>query len=311
MTFLAMLQEGAHGAGPATEVSPHEGAAVAQGAEHAVSPIVQWVNQAIGPMTVPIQEAVMTPLYHAFGSEWHAPRAGEEIPAHVIFSVVAFLLIVGGVLLMRGKLSVDRPTKGQQFLEVVVEQIRGMLDEVVGPFGRRYLSVIGTFAIFILIANLMGLFPLLDSPTGNFNVTLALGITSFLYYFSMGFRQQGLGYLKHFTAGLSGWLAPMGAVIFIIEIVSNCVRPVTLGVRLFLNMFADHTVGSIFNSLAPFMQWILPLLLPIPLATFVALVQTLVFVMLSMVYLSETVPHEEHDHDEHGEHASHAEAHAH
>jgi F-type H+-transporting ATPase subunit a len=315
MTFLAMLQEGAHGAVDMTETSPHEGAAVGGGAEHAVSPIVEWINHAIGPATVPLQKAVMAPIYHAFGGEWHAPRAGEEIPAHVIFSVVAFAIIVGGALLLRGGLSVDKPKTGQQLLEVVVEQIRGMLDEVVGPYGRRYLAVIGTFAIFILIANLMGLFPLLDSPTGNFNVPLGLGICSFLYYFGTGFRQQGIGYLKHFTAGLSGWLAPMGALIFIVEILSNTVRPVTLGVRLFLNMFADHTIGGIFNGLAPFTKWIFPLLLPIPLACFVAFVQMLVFVMLSMVYLSETVPHEEHDHDEHGDgHASHAEhvaAHAH
>jgi F-type H+-transporting ATPase subunit a len=69
-------------------------------------------------------------------------------------------------------------------------------------------------------------------------------------------------------------------------------------------MFADHTIGGVFDQLAP---WIVPVILPIPLAVFVAFVQTMVFVMLSMVYLRETVPHEEHDHDEHGEHASRAE----
>jgi F-type H+-transporting ATPase subunit a len=157
----------------------------------------------------------------------------------------------------------------------------------------------------------MGLVPGLEAPTGNFNVPLTLGICSFVYYFTMGFRQQGLRYLKHFTGGLAGPLAVFGVIVFFIELMSNFIRPVTLGVRLFLNMFADHTIGGIFGSIAP---WIAPVLLPIPLALFVAFVQTLVFVMLSMIYLSETVPHEEHDIDEHGEHASLAEreaAHAH
>lgn len=310
MSFFAMLEEGAPAAAQTT--SPGEGAAAGGGAEHVVSPIVEWINSAIGPATVPLQRAIMSPIYELFGGHWTEPKHGEEIPAHVIMAVIAFLIIALGVLLLRGKLSVDSPTKGQQLLEVVVEQVRGMLDEVVGPYGRRYLGVVGAFAIFILIANLMGLFPLLDSPTANFNVPLALGLCSFFYYFSMGFRQQGISYLKHFTAGLGGWLAPMGALIFVVEIISNSVRPVTLGVRLFLNMFADHTIGGIFNQ--QITPWIVPLLLPVPLAVFVAFVQMLVFVMLSMVYLSETVPHEEHDHDEHGEHGSHAEhraAHAH
>jgi F-type H+-transporting ATPase subunit a len=97
-----------------------------------------------------------------------------------------------------------------------------------------------------------------------------------------------------------------GVLIFFVEIVSNLLRPLTLGIRLFLNMFADHTLAGIVNNLVPGVtQWIFPLLLPVPLAAFVAFVQTLVFVMLSMVYLSETVPHDDHEHDGHGE-AAHA-----
>ena len=151
------------------------------------------------------------------------------------------------------------------------------------------------------------MFPV-GAPTGSFNVTLALGLISFAYYVSRGFAQQGIGYLKHFTGGLtSGAFVILGVVIFFFEVLSNIVRPMTLGVRLFLNIFADHTIGGVFDQLAP---WIVPVFLPIPLALFVAFVQTMVFIMLSMVYLSETVPHEEHDHDEHGHHASLAEAQA-
>lgn len=299
MNLLLMLQEGAE---HATEHAA-EG-----GGEHGATPaIVTTINNVIGPATVPIQKAIMSPIYGLFGAHWTPPAHGEEIPAHVIFMLIAFLVCTVGLLLFRGTLSVDRPSNRQQFLEVFVDNIRGMLDDVVGPFGRRYLSVIGAFAVFILVGNLMGLVPGLGAATGSINVTLALGLISFTYYVTRGFKQQGLGYLKHFTGGLSGALLPLGMVIFFFEILSNFIRPVTLGVRLFLNMFADHTIAGVFESISP---WILPIILPLPLAVFVALVQTMVFILLSMVYLSETVPHEEHDHDEHGHHKSYAEAHA-
>jgi F-type H+-transporting ATPase subunit a len=212
-----------------------------------------------------------------------------------------------GVLILRGKLSVDRPSKGQQLLEIVVEQIRSLLDQVVGPYGRRYIPVVGSFAVFILIGNLMGAIPGLGAPTENINVTGALGITSFLYYITTGFRQQGFKYLKHFTGGLTGLMLPtLGILIFVVEIISNSVRPVTLSLRLYVNMFADHQIAGVFLNLSP---WLIPIF-TIVLGLFVAFVQTFIFIMLSMVYLSETVPHEEHDHEEHA-HGTEAMAEAH
>jgi F-type H+-transporting ATPase subunit a len=208
--------------------------------------------------------------------------------------------------LLRGKLSVDRPSKGQQLLEIIVEQIRSLLDQVIGPYGARYVPVIGGMAIFILIGNLMGLIPGLEAPTMSINVTGALAITSFLYYMSMGFRQQGIRYLKHFTGGLTGAWLPLGIMIFFIELMSNFVRPVTLSVRLFVNMFADHLISQTFLQLAP---WLVPIF-TLVLGVFVAFVQTFIFIMLSMVYLSETVPHEEHDSAEEHGHGKVAEAHA-
>jgi F-type H+-transporting ATPase subunit a len=296
--FLTMLQEGAQHAAETAH-------GATGGGEHGTTPgWITWISTTIGPATVPLQKAIMTPIYGLFGANWTPPAHGEEIPAHVILAFLAFLICTVGLLLFRGTLSVDRPNNRQQFLEVVVTTIQGMLDDVVGPFGRRYLAVIGAFAVFIVVGNLMGIVPGLGAATGNINVTLALGIISFVYYMTRGFKQQGIGYLKHFTGGLTGALLPLGFVIFFFEMISNFVRPVTLGVRLFLNMFADHTIGGVFETMTP---WIVPILLPLPLAVFVALVQTMVFIMLSMVYLSETVPHEEHDHDEHGEHSSLAE----
>jgi F-type H+-transporting ATPase subunit a len=301
--LLALLQEGHNATGEAAaEAGEHATQSVEHTTEaaghHAEPWIVEQTNHLLGPMVLKIEEAIMPPIYGLFGKTWHAPAPGEPvIPEHVIWAVLAFIIAVVLVLFLRRKLSVDRPSRGQQLLEVMVEQLRGLLNQVIGPYGQRYLPVIGGFAVFILIGNLMGQIPGIGAPTENINVTGALGITSFLYYIGMGFRQQGIRYLKHFTGGLTGaTLYAMGWMIFIVELVSNSVRPVTLSLRLFVNMFADQKIGQAFLGLvAPFVP-----IFTIVLGVFVAFVQTFIFIMLSMVYLSETVPHEEHDTDDHG-----------
>jgi len=298
--ILALLQEGGEAA--------HGGAEhAAEGGGHETTWLVETVNHYLGPLVLNIERAIMPPIYHLFGGHWHEPAANDVIPAHVVWAICLFVISVVGIYLLRGKLSVDRPSKGQQLLEIIIEQIRGLLDQVIGPYGRRYVPVIGSFAIFILIGNLMGQIPGLGAPTESINVTGALGITSFLYYIGSGFRQQGIKYLKHFTGGLTGaMLWAIGWLIFIVELISNTVRPVTLSLRLFVNMFADAQIGLAFLGLvAP----IVPLF-TIVLGIFVAFVQTFIFIMLSMVYLSETVPHEDHD-DEHHEQHTEALAEAH
>lgn len=299
--FALLQHEGA--VEHAAEATEHAAAA-----EHEVPWLVEATNHYLGPVVLNIERAIMPPIYGIFGATWHPPAPGELIiPAHVVWAVVLFIICVVLALLLRGKLSVNRPSKGQQLLEVAVETIRDLLDQVIGPYGRRYVPVIGSFALFVLIGNLMAQIPGLGAPTENINVTGALGITSFLYYIISGFRQQGIKYLKHFTGGLSGaMLFAMGWLIFIVEILSNSVRPVTLSLRLFVNMYADEQIGHSFLSLvAP----IVPIF-TIILGVFVAFVQTFIFIMLSMVYLSETVPHDDHDHEEHG-HGQEAVAEAH
>ncbi|HLG15709.1 MAG TPA: F0F1 ATP synthase subunit A [Blastocatellia bacterium] len=298
LALYALIQE----TGGNSEHSPGEAATSA--AHEPV--VVEWVNHVLGPAVLKVERAILPPIYGLLGAEWHEPAPGELIiPEHVVWAVLLVMICVAGALLLRGRLSVDRPSKGQQLLEIIVEQIRSLLDQVIGPYGRRYVPVIGSFAVFILIGNLMGQIPGLGAPTESINVTGALGLTSFLYYISTGFRQQGIGYLKHFTGGLKGpLLLAIGPLIFVVEIISNSVRPVTLSLRLFVNMFADHKIGSSFLSMvAPLVP-----VFTIVLGVFVSFVQTFIFIMLSMVYLSETVPHEEHDVEEHG-HAAEAPAH--
>jgi F-type H+-transporting ATPase subunit a len=211
--------------------------------------------------------------------------------------VIACILSVGLILLMRRKLSLDAPGGPQQTLEAAVLSVRGMLGDVVGEHGLKYFPVVMTFAVLILVSNLMGFFPMFMSPTAATSVTFALGLSSFLYYNGIGIKENGLfGHLKHFW-GPIWWIGPL---LFVIEIIGNLIRPMSLGLRLFGNMFADEQVMMNITGLKPPATYFAGLFL-MPLGLFVALIQTFVFVLLSMVYISE-VSHPPHEpgHGEHG-----------
>jgi F-type H+-transporting ATPase subunit a len=214
--------------------------------------------------------------------------------------VIACILSIAMIWILKGKLSEDEPGDGQQTLELSVLAVRGLLEDIVGPHGLQYFPVVMTFAVLILVSNLMGFFPLFMTPTSATSVTFALGLSSFLYYNWIGIRENGFfGHLKHF-AGPIWWIAPL---IFPIELISNLIRPFSLGIRLFGNMFADEKVMQTVTTLAPpWTLFTLPnLMLPLlmVLSLFVCFVQTFVFILLSQLYLSEV------SHAPHGSHADH------
>ncbi|HEX3230192.1 MAG TPA: F0F1 ATP synthase subunit A, partial [Pyrinomonadaceae bacterium] len=172
--------------------------------------------------------------------------------------------------------------------------------------GLQYFPVVMTFAVLILVSNLMGFFPLFMTPTAAVSVTFALGLSSFLYYNYIGIKENGI--VKHLAhlCGPIWWIAPL---IFPIELISNFIRPFSLGIRLFGNMFADEQVMETISHLIPgITYWIVPVLI-MPLSLFVCFIQTFVFVLLSQLYLSEVshAPHDEHAHEE-VEHVEHAAA---
>src|SRR6266849_10922216 len=172
----------------------------------------------------------------------------NAIPWYTIMFVVACILSIFVIWILKGRLSEDEPGHGQQTLELGVLAVRGMVSDIIGPHGAKYFPVVMTFAILILISNLMGFFPLFMSPTSATSVTFALGISSFLYYNYIGIKENGiLAHLKH-LAGPIWWIAPL---IFAIELISNLIRPFTLGVRLFAIMFADEKVMDTVTHLAP------------------------------------------------------------
>jgi F-type H+-transporting ATPase subunit a len=179
----------------------------------------------------------------------------------------------------------------RNLLEMFVEGISGVIEGVLGSRGRRYVSLYGTFFIFILTANLMGLLPGFAPPTGNFNITFALGVCSFVMYNYFGFAEGGVEYLKHFV-GPIWWLA---VLMVPLELIDNFVRPMSLSLRLFGNMTGDHLVLEIFTDMT---KLFIPVVFYM-LGAFVSLVQAFVFTLLSVVYLSLALPHEHHAHAAH------------
>ncbi len=213
-----------------------------------------------------------------------------ENPAHpwsnfVTMEILVALIIIVVFALLRPRLSMDRPGKLQHIFEMVYEFLRDQTDDVIGHRGRRYLAFFGTLFVFILFGNLIGIIPTFESPTMFPAVPLGCALATFAYYNFVGASTQGMfHYLRHF-AGPMPLLAPL---MFPIEIISNCARPLSLTVRLFANMFAGEQVTIAFMG-------IMPLLIPLPflaLHIFVGVLQAYVFALLTMVYVGDVLPHE-------------------
>jgi len=285
-------------------------------AKEQVPAVVQFVNHYIGEPVHNLQMQYTYPFWKWFFAIFKTtpesvfgPYTVENaVPWYTVMFVIAVLLTFVVILVLKPRrLSVEEPTYGQMTLEAGVVAIRNLLVDNVGPHGAKYLPVIATFGILILISNLMGLVPGLMAPTSATSVTFALGLTSFVYYNAVGIRENGLlGHLKHF-AGPIPWLA---LLLFPIELISNFVRPMSLGIRLFGNLFGDEQILGTIGGLAtnifawlhanwgipiPAAPWLLPVLI-MPLSLFVAFMQTFIFVILSIIYISEVshAPHEEH-----------------
>jgi len=221
----------------------------------------------------------------------HLDGAWEHIGASVLVALIilAFALVVRGSLSnTEAALVPDEGITGRSVAEAFVEAIMGIARSAIPEHSERYVPLLATFFVFILLCNVLGLVPGFAPPTSTFNITFALGCVAFGAYHAYGVRAQGLGsYLKHFL-GPVVFIAPL---MLVIEIFSHVFRPVSLGVRLYANMFADHTVIEIFTDLT---RVVIPVAF-YALGFFVCLVQSFVFTMLAAIYISGAVTHG-HDH---------------
>jgi len=282
-----------------------------EGGEH-IPLIAQFINHYVGEPMHKFELAYTKPVWDAFFAKFgtdanhvFGPYSVENaVPWYTIMFVIACLLTIIVVKILKDKLSEDDPSNAQMTLEAGFLALKDLASSVIGPHAWKYFPVVATFAVLILISNLMGLIPVFMAPTASVNVTFALGVTSFIYYNYVGISENGiLNHLKHFAGPKLPWFMFIVTIlIFCIELISNTIRPFTLGVRLFANMFSDEQVfGQITNLYPPITQFLVPLPLTL-LGVFVAFVQTLVFTLLSMIYISE-VSHAPHDHQHGGVHS--------
>lgn len=173
--------------------------------------------------------------------------------------------------------------------ELVVEFIVSLADMVIGEHeGRKFVPMFAAIFFFVWINNLIGLIPGMTPATDNINTTFALGLFSFLMYNYYGFKEHGFPYLKQFLGPVL-FLAPL---MLLIELISHLVRPLTLGLRLYGNIMADHVVIGVFVGMFENMWFI-----PVPvifygMGIFVASMQAFVLTMLSMIYVSLAISHD-------------------
>jgi len=262
--------------------------------ENHVSWITQLVNHFFGRFAFAILSALhITPN-----------KPEQPIPEHVVMGLLVLVIGTLLALLLRSRLSVERPGASQQIAELLITNplgfgIRDILRDNAGHHSEEYIPMVGSISIFILFSNLFGVFPLFSSPTANVTVPFAGAIVTFIYFNWQGARHHGpIGYTKHF-AGPIWWLAPL---MFPVEILSTTARVLSLTVRLWANIFASDMIYVLFLSLFagpalwgweknPVLGVILgvfPALIPlvfVGLHIFVSVIQAYVFTILPAVYI--------------------------
>jgi F-type H+-transporting ATPase subunit a len=244
------------------------------------------------------------------------------IQQHTFFALISALFVL--FFAWRGRAALARaqdPTipasdlGARNIAELLVGLVVSQTDAVIGKQGRKFVPYFGTFFLFILFSNLIGLLPGFAPPTSNLNTTVGLALISFVGYNVIGFKEMGTGYLKHFVGPMTGlpaqsFLGKLAFVpllllsvtfFFVLELVSHLFRPVSLALRLFGNMMGDHIVIEVFMDLT---KLVVPVIF-YALGTLVSVIQAAVFMLLSMIYVSLAISHG------HDETQGHAQEHAH
>ena len=209
--------------------------------------------------------------------EWLAEQVNLHLGPHVLYAWLVMALLIGVGFLATRKIT-EIPSGLQNFMEAVVEMVENFVQENMGSKGRKYFPLIGTLALFILTCNLIALVPSAFPPTANPNTNAAMALTVFAATHFVGFREHGIGYLKHFM----GPMLVLAPFIFVIEIIGHMARPLSLTLRLFGNMYGHEIVLMIFLI-------ILPILGPVPMmfmGILVAFIQTFVFTLLTTIYIA-------------------------
>lgn len=219
-------------------------------------------------------------LFHQTAANPKEPWADFIVMQLVVAAIMIVLFLV-----LRGRLSVDKPGIMQQVFEVIHNFVVAEADDQVGHDSRNHIVLFETLFIFLLIANLIGIVPQFMSPTQAVYVPAGCALIAFVYYNWVGLRKHGAWrYTAHF-AGPIWWLSWL---MLPIEIISHLARPLSLTIRLFANMYAGEQVTLVFLSLTYFVG---PAIF-MGLHVFVSLLQAYIFVLLTMMYVAGAVAEE-------------------
>lgn len=267
--------------------------------EEHVSWLTQFVNHYLGGLAIALLHAL-----HIQPSHPNLP-----IPEHVVMSMMVFAIGALVTLWLRPRLSVDNPGGAQQIAELLFTNplgfgIKDLLEENAHDKTGKYMAMVGSVSVFILLANLLSVFPAFSAPTAEKTVPLGCAIVIFLYFNWQGIKHHSVGYYLLTFAGsprkLGDWL--LGILLFPVELISTSARILSLTVRLWANIFASDLLYVIFLGLlvGP-VTWgwgkspvlgvalgIFPAIIPVAfigLHIFVAIIQTYVFTLLPSIYI--------------------------
>jgi F-type H+-transporting ATPase subunit a len=208
------------------------------------------------------------------------------------FIYLTHMLLSAGIALLIVRAAMSNlqlvPKGTQNIMEAYVNGVLQMGKDVMGAENaRRYVPLVATIGLFVVIANLIGVVPGFEAPTAFLEMPLTLALVVFVYYNFEGIRRQGvIKYFKHFL-GPVWWLYWL---MFPIEIVSHFSRLISLSFRLFGNVKGDDMFLMVILMLAP---WLLPMI-PFALLTFMAFLQAFIFMMLTTVYIGSAIAVEDH-----------------
>jgi F-type H+-transporting ATPase subunit a len=238
---------------------------------------------------------------------------GKPVTVHtlepVVVSLLVMLLLLGLSSAVKGKITVsdeavipDDKLTLRTIFEILVGFVYDTMKDAMGAErAKKYFPVVATAFLFVLTSNMLGLIPGFAPPTSSWDVTLGAALVIFIAFNYYGFKENGLDYVKH-LAGPVWWLAWL---ILPLEVMSTLLRPLTLSVRLMINMSVDHLMVGVVHSL---FMYVLPVVIMM-LGTLVIVVQAYVFTLLSAVYIALATEHEDHgdahakhDHDDHEGH---------
>jgi F-type H+-transporting ATPase subunit a len=271
--------------------------------EHELKHLTHWLNHVLGPLALH--------LLHSLGIQ--PTDYDHPIPEYVVMSLVVLVLGTILAIFLRARLSVERPGVFQQAAEGLLTNsmgfgIKDLIDENVSHGGDRYIPFLGTISVFVLLSNLLSIFPEFSSPTVSPIVPLACAALVFLYFNWQGVRHHGpIRYLLSFAGfprKLGDWF--LAILLFPVEIISATARLLSLTVRLWANIFASDLIYVIFLGLmlGPF-QWawskspvlgvfigIFPIAIPVVfvgLHIFVSVIQAYIFTVLPAIYVGLAV----------------------